>query len=328
MNPTRRFTIADIQRTPQRRIPNFYVIYSVPGWGKTSLGTMFPNAIFMMTRQELGLSKLMENYLVEPTAHFPEMSDWESLQGALDDLIDNPGHGFQTLVVDTMNGAERMMQEHVCTLHFNGDWGDAGFEGYKRGYKACIPEWIMFMNRLERLRQEQGMTIVLLSHAERITFKNPEAADYDMYAPAVHTDIWSITYRAASAVLFGRFKSTVVVGGVVDSNPKKSRKGKAIGSAAGGQQRFLCPVGHPLYYAKNQLGLTKDIDMGEDYREGWENFTTAIKEARKQAQKEMAEAAEQRAAAAAERQAAATANQQTATDNQQDQTSEQTQETK
>ena len=88
-----------------RKLPNRAILYAGEGWGKTSFAAQAPRAVFIMTRGEDGLLKLMENGIVPPTAHFPEcVNDWLDLKSCLHESIVKP-HDHKMLVIDTVNGA-------------------------------------------------------------------------------------------------------------------------------------------------------------------------------------------------------------------------------
>ena len=102
--------------------------------------------------------------------------------------LQSQDHAFKTLVIDTINGVERLCHENVCHEHFGDDWGDSGFAGYARGPRLAVPDITMLLGRLDALRTAKGMSIILLAHATTATFKNPEGPDCDRYTPALHKD--------------------------------------------------------------------------------------------------------------------------------------------
>jgi hypothetical protein len=262
-SPAKRFTLADIVSTTTGR-PNAYLLYAVEGWGKTSLASKTPRPIFLQSRGETGLDTLIHNGLVAETPHFPECNTWQDALDAVDVLLDED-HGFRCLPIDTVNGLERLCFEHVCTRDFGGDWGERGFASYGKGPQVAVAEWLMFLQKLDKLRAQKGMTIFMLSHAKVITFKNPEGADYDRYQADMDKNIYSITAKWADAVLFGNFQVTV--------NTKKAgdAKGKAVDKF-----RTLYTERGPAFDGKNRMGMPPEIDMGENPDEAWANFKASL----------------------------------------------------
>src|SRR5262245_2543398 len=126
-------TLADVVTTTPMR-PSIGVVYAPEGTGKTSLGTYAPNPVFLMSPGETGLQTLLSAGRVPPTAHFPELTSLDAFLGAVEVLLDG-GHPYRTVVVDTLNGLERLVHEHVCRRDFGGRWGRDGFTAYNTGYE-------------------------------------------------------------------------------------------------------------------------------------------------------------------------------------------------
>ena len=241
--------------------------HAVEGWGKSSLFTHAPKPIYIQSRGETGLETLIASGQVRETPHFPEANTWEEIKAQLVFIRDEE-HGFKTLVIDTANGAERLMYEYVCHRDFADEWGDRGFSGYMRGYEVSMAEWRIFLNDLDAIRLARKMTIVLLVHTKVKTFKNPEGPDYDRFTPDMHDKAWSLTHKWADAVLFGNFETVVKTSGQQDA----TKKGKAQGST-----RMMYTERHASYDAKNRLGLAGEIEMDGGAAQAWSNLMGAIK---------------------------------------------------
>lgn len=268
----KRFTLADIKTGGSRR-PNAYLLYAVEGWGKTSLGSQVPAPIFIQSRGETGLDTLIQNGLVKETPSFPECQSWTDIIDAVDVLLAE-SHNYRTLVLDTINGAERLCHEHVCARDFGNDWGETGFLSYGKGPECAIADWLMLIQKLDKLRNEKGMSIFLLGHAKVKAFKNPQGADFDRYQVEVNDKTYSVTAKWADCILFGNFE-TVVKQGKKDATDL-SKKGKAVDI-----YRALFTERRPAFDAKNRLGLPCEIEMGESAEEAWVNLLAAIKAGRK-----------------------------------------------
>jgi hypothetical protein len=256
-------------------LPNRYILHGVEGWGKTTFGAKFPSPIFIQTRQETGLDTLIDAGRLPDIPHFPgEAGSWSELLGMIDALIEDE-HSYRTFVLDTLNGAERLCHEAVCDREFDGIWGDKGFGGYQRGFEVSLSDWRVFLGKLDRLRNERKMTIILLCHTKVATFKNPEGPDYDRYQPDCNAKTWGLTHKWSDVVLFGNYE-VVVSGGTTGD---KAKKGKAFG-----QTRMMYTERHASYDAKNRLGLPAEIEMGSTPDEGWQNFAAAVRAGRATAQ--------------------------------------------
>jgi hypothetical protein len=272
--PGKIFTMSDVQ-TKGPSLPNRYGFHAGPGFGKTSVLAYSPSPIFVMTKGETGLTTLIDSGQLPPTPYLPECETWADLVAAVRFLHDGE-HDRKTLVIDTANGAERMMHEHVCQRDFDGDWGERGFSGYMRGYDVAMADWKLFLNSLDELRKDRGMTVFMLIHTRIKTFKNPSGADYDRYVPEMHEKTWTATKGWLDCILFGNFEVVVKQGTkTVDA----SKKGKASEVS---HRILYTNSDNPIFDAKNRFGLPDEIEMGDNAKEAWTNFATAMKESRKQ----------------------------------------------
>ena len=262
----RKLSLAEIT-TAGSKLPGRYIIHGPEGSGKTSLGAMTPKPIFIQTLGETGLDTLIDANRLQNVPHFPgDLKTWEELTSAVQ-LLTEGEHKHKTLVIDTLNGAERLCHRFTCDTHFGGVWDDKGFQGYMRGYDVSLPYWTEFLGAMDRLRETRTMTIVALAHTKVAPFKNPEGPDYDRYSPDMHHKTWSLTHKWADAVLFLNFETFTEKDGL-------KHKGK------GGQRRVMYCERHAAFDAKNRFGLPEEIDLGDSPQEAWGAFSAALKEGR------------------------------------------------
>lgn len=273
---TPKHDFASLIQTGGSKLPNRYVLYAGPGWGKTSLAAHMPSPLFLQMRGETGLESLIDAGQLADTPHLPEITSWETLLSAID-WVREGDHDYKTLVIDALNGAERLCHEYVCQRDFNGDWTDKGFMGYMRGYEVALADWRTLLGALDSVRVERKITIMLLNHAKVSTFKNPDGPDFDRYQPDMHPKTWALTDKWVDCVLFGNFES--VVAQVKENKRTGEQKGKVIG-----RNRILCTQSQGAYDAKNRLGLEAEIEMGKSSGEAWTALKGAIVAARKQPQ--------------------------------------------
>jgi hypothetical protein len=258
-------------------LPNRLILHATEGWGKTSFGAMAPGAVFVQARGETGLGTLIDANQVPATPHFPAAPDWTEFLAAIDVLL-NEQHQYRTLVIDTINGAERLCHEYVCETEYGGQWGDSGFMAYHKGFETSLSPWREMLSRLDRLRTERRMSIILLCHTAVKNFKNPEGSDYDRYQTKMHDKTWALTKEWADIVLFGHYRTlTVGKGGREETDPTKRAK------AIGGEERILLTQRTAAYDAKNRLGLPAEIECGYSAAETWKNFVDAAKAAKEAA---------------------------------------------
>lgn len=257
--PKNRLAIIDPATVP----PDRSIVNAVEGWGKTSLVAYAPKPAILMARGETGYPTLLKAGLV-PSLPAVELVTWADTLDQLDYMIANPD-GIETLALDALGGFERLCHEHVCNRDFGGEWGDKGFQAYMRGYDVSISEWLLMLQRLDRLRNK-GVQIIILSHAKSKTFKNPLGADFDRYSADCHDKTWAATTKWADNIFFGTFTTVVVdgKGAIATSDAVKGRK-KGIG----GDERIVYTQRRDGYDAKNRHGMEPEISMPNIASEMW-----------------------------------------------------------
>jgi hypothetical protein len=99
-----------------------------------------------------------------------------------------------------------------------------------------------------------GLAVLILSHSQLKTVKNPEGDDYDHFESKVNTKVAGIFKEWSDAVLFARFEIYV---------RKEGMKVKA----QGGTERIVQTTHSAAWDAKNRYGLPEvmDLDMREIY---------------------------------------------------------------
>ena len=250
-------------------LPSRVILHGVESIGKTSFGACAPKPIFIQTRGETGLETLIDAGRLPEIPHFSETQSFEDLLSQIEWLTTSD-HDHKSLVIDTLNGSERLCHELVVERDLKGQWGEVGFTGYQRGFEMSLADWRRLISALDGLRRLKKMGIIALAHTRVGPFKNPEGPDYDRYIPKMHEKTWSMSKEWADIVLFANFH-TEVVG--VDS---KGRKGKGTG----GSQRVMFTQRTAAFDAKNRHGLPEEIDMGESGADAWSNFVEALKTAK------------------------------------------------
>lgn len=251
-------------KTKGSGLPSRLILHGVEGIGKTSFAASAPKPIFLMARGETGLETLIDAGRVGEIPHLPELMTWADVLSALEWLTTSD-HEYQVVVLDTLNGMERLCHEHVCARDYNNDWGKQGFTSYMQGFEVALGDWRQLLSALDDLRARKKMAVVALCHTKVETFKNPEGADFDRYQPAIHRKTWELTHRWADHVLFANYFTTVEK----DGNRSKGK---------GGHDRVMYTERHAAYDAKNRAGLPPEIEMGNSGSEAWNNFYGAMKQ--------------------------------------------------
>ena len=215
------------------------VIYGTEGIGKSSLAAQFPNPLFIDTE---GSTSNMD------VARMDKPTSWTMLMNQIAFVKANPTV-CNTLVIDTVDWAETLAIDSVCSQH-----GKRGIEdfGYGNGYTYAREEMGRFLNKLQEL-VDIGIHVVLTAHAQIRKFEQPdEEGAYDRYelklGKKTSSQTAPIVKEWADMVLFCNYEIVVMTS---ESKKKKAQGGK----------RVMYTTHHPAWDAKNRFGLPEKLPM-------------------------------------------------------------------
>ena len=218
-----------------------------PGVGKTSFAAQAPEPIFLCA--EDGAAQ------VEVARYPGPFATWRDLFAALDVLEKEP-HEFRTVVLDTVDGAEPLCWAHVCAEH---NWRSMETTPFNRGYHVAVDEWRRLLAKLDRLREQRGMHVLLLGHTSIRTFQNPEGDNYDRYVLKLHDKSAALLREWCDAVLFATWETSTV--------PKGEKKALGVDTGA----RILHTERRAAFDAKNRYSLPAVLPLD------WAAFEEAVR---------------------------------------------------
>lgn len=224
------------------------VVYGPEGIGKSTFAACFPAPVFIDTE---GSTAAMD------VARLPRPTSWNMLLEEIDYIKSHPGK-CQTLVIDTIDWAEQLCVEHICSIH-----NKKGIEdfGYGNGYVYTKEEFGRFLNRLTDVI-EAGINIVLTAHAQLRKFEQPdELGAYDRWelklGKKTQSQTSPLVKEWADMLLFCNYKTYSIA---VDKDGKKHK--------AQGGKRVMYTSHHPCWDAKNRYGLPEECDFDYQMIEG------------------------------------------------------------
>ena len=241
-------SLASLRRGGDTRPPRF-LIYGVAGVGKTKLAADAPSPIFLQTEDGLGRID---------AATFGLLRNFDAVMEALGSLY-SEAHEFQTLVIDSLDWLEPLIWQHTAQQH---NQRDIEAFGYGKGYQAALDTWRTFLDAVNTLRDECGMGVLLIAHAEIRRFDSPETEPYDRYQPKLHKSASALVQEHVDAVLFANYRVSTLKSDV-GFNKKVTR---ALGSGA----RVMHTEERPAFLAKNRYGLPDTLPLG------WAEFMAAM----------------------------------------------------
>jgi len=212
------------------------VVYGQEGVGKSTLAADAPRPLILDT--EDGTRHLNCDRV--------RCLDWQSLTLAVAELTVN-NQGYQTVVVDSLDWAERSLIEWM--LKSSGKKSIEDF-GFGKGYTMLAEHVGRFLDACDKL-VDTGVNVVLVAHSKVARTSPPDQTEgYDRYELKVTKQTAPLVKEWADALLFLTFKTRLVEG--ADGRVK----------ATGGKSRVMYSERCAAWDAKNRYGLPEEMPLG------------------------------------------------------------------
>jgi hypothetical protein len=238
-------TLAAIRRG-QVDVPKRTLLYGVEGIGKTTFGANAPSPIFIGAEEGFGRLDV---------ARFPQPKGFQQVRDAVHALRTEV-HGFQTLVIDTLDWLEPLIWKFICDRDNKKDIEDYG---YGKGYVAALDMWRVLISDFEQLRAAKRTEVVLLAHSWIKPFKNPEGDDFDRYELKIHNKAAGLLKEWSDVVLFANYETFA---------DKDDRTKRVRGVSTGA--RICYTTRTAAYDAKNRF------DLPEQFPLDWSEYAAAL----------------------------------------------------
>jgi len=240
-----------LQKQTQKKPPRI-LIYSIPGWGKSTLAASMPKPIFLDL--EDGLLGIGTEALEIPKS-FTDIITYF-------DLLINEKHDYKTLVIDSLTSLEQLIFTQTCK-----DYNQKNIEdfGYGKGYIFSLQYWEKLLKGMDVLRNK-GMGIVFIAHSEIKSIYDPVSDVYDKYVIKLHKQPLSLITSSVDFIFFGTYKTTV---SEEKEGFKKVKKGIGTG------ERVIYTEERPAYTAKSRLELPNEIIIPKE--NGWNEIAKYLK---------------------------------------------------
>ena len=225
------------------------LVHGVAGVGKSTFAAGAPDPVFILTEDGLGALDVQ---------HFPLARSFDDVMEALSVLYTDK-HGFRTLVIDSIDWLEPLVWRKACK---DNGWSSIEDAGYGKGYVAALDIWRQYVDGLDALRNEKGMTIIQIAHTDIKRFDSPEHDPYDRYVIKLHARAAALLQEHSDVVLFANYRISTVKS-EVGFNRKVTR-----GLSSG--ERVLYTSERPAFLAKNRYGLPDTLPLD------WQAFAAAM----------------------------------------------------
>lgn len=225
------------------------VIYGPNGVGKTTLAAQFPSTVVLdledgSTHQELAR-------IQTPT----EDSFFEALR-----VLGSEQHSFRTLVIDSIDVAEKYVRERVLKRHHMKNIEDFG---YGRGWVYLREEFDAFLSGCLDSFVRRGMHVIAIGHSTVKRVQPPGLSDaYDRFELKLDSVNSAKLKEWSDALLFLSW----------DVRISENAEGRIRG--VGGKERIIYTTHCAAFDAKNRVGLPEKLKCEfaalEPLLAGWE----------------------------------------------------------
>lgn len=219
----------------KRQTAKRVVIHGVEGIGKSTLASQFPNAVVLDTEDgtnELDVARVT-------------IGSWADLEGSLHELIRDP-QGFRSVVIDSVDWAERLLIDHLVRKANKRSIEDFGFG---KGY-TMVAEAVGRLLTICDSLIEAGIHVVLVGHTTVKRTAPPDMDEgYDRYELKLTKQSGPLVKEWADCILFANYRTKLVEG----------QDGRT--RAKGGTERVLHTTRTAAFDAKNRQGLPAELPM-------------------------------------------------------------------
>jgi len=233
------------------------VIVGTTKIGKTTFLAEAPKVVFLdlenSTREIKGAVRF-------PLPDPGERWTWERINRNIDWLLAEK-HDRQSLAIDVVDEVEKaihaeLMRRRPTVVDKKQVIEVKSIEDYpfKSGYKMAVDIWRELSLKLERLRRERKMNILMASHAALVMRENAAGENYEQWDMSVNKYLAGEIRGWVDAVLFAEYRLVV---------KKKSNFDKGKGIDNGGA-RVIHTEERPAFEAGNRYSLPLELDLSWD----------------------------------------------------------------
>lgn len=236
-------SLASIARTARNSAPPRVVIHGQQKIGKSTFAAGAYRPVFLPL--EDGLSGIETNA-------FPLLKSYAEVQQALSELLHQP-HDFGTVVIDSTDWLEPLIWQHTCKA--NG-WPSIEAPGYGKGYVEANNVWRDFLDKLNHLRLQRGMAVILIAHSAVKRFEAPDTESFDRYELKLQRGALGLVVEWADCILFAQEEVAIKKEKLVGDNVRS--RGVSTG------RRVMQTNAKPSYIAGNRYNLPDTLPLAWD----------------------------------------------------------------
>lgn len=233
-------SLASISKTQRNALPPRVVIHGAQKIGKSTFAAGAYKPIFLPL--EDGLSGI-------ETSSFPLLKSYDEVAQALAELHGQP-HDFGTVVIDSTDWLEPLIWAHTCKVN---NWQSIEQPGYGRGYVEANHVWRAFLDKLNGLRIDRSMSVILIAHSAVKRFEAPDTESFDRYELKMQRGALGLIVEWADAILFAQDEVAIKKEKLAGDNTRT--RGVSTG------RRIMNTNAKPSFIAGNRYHLPDTLDL-------------------------------------------------------------------
>jgi len=258
------FALDSISNAKRIRAPRI-VLLGTPGIGKSELAGGSDDPIFLPVKGEEGIDAL-------DVQAFPVITSYDEFMEALESLYSKE-HNFRTLVLDSTSTFAPIVDDAALQVEnvkskalLGGGWG--------RQWDTITRLWSGILAGLSALRDDFGMSVILIGHVKIKAAREPETESFDQWTFDIDGRVADQIIRWSDCTLFMNRKT--VVKKEESGFNKKEKRGLDIT----GGQRFLFTQQSPTHPAKTR-GCFGELpaEIALPRHNAWEAFMGEVAQA-------------------------------------------------
>ena len=180
-------TLPTATRAPSYDISRLRIfLHGPPKSGKSTWAASWPNALFLSTERGLEYLNVAEK----------SINDWDHLIDVIDVLAAG-GHGFKTIIIDTMDIAASMARDAVCKKYGEEFEGDGNL-GWGKGTTMIAASIERMLRKLAAL----PYGVILISHTEHKAIKKKAGLEIKKAQPTLHEKVNRLILGWVDMVLY------------------------------------------------------------------------------------------------------------------------------
>ena len=259
------------KKTPQHKPPRVCIMGDA-GAGKTWWGLSSDNPFLINSDDgaaEVMAQKSLEFSLdVVPSRSIPEDAlRWEQVLEATDFILEGE-HDFKNLVIDSLDGIEKLYEAWVCREN---NWKNMEEAGYGKAYVFSRGVLQAYLAKLSQIRDRRNMGIIICAHTIIRDVNDPRIGQYSSHTLKLHKNSNPDVREWSDALLFLAYEQKKVL-----DKGKFNNANVTLDQTA---NRYLICQGGRGVQAKNRYGLPEEL-FANDGEELYDAFKRCVIENR------------------------------------------------